>query len=87
MGLFSALITLPIAPVRGVVWVVEQVAEEADRELYDESRIRAELLRLELDHEDGLVTDEELAEREEGLLERMAVAQQRARESEEARYG
>ena len=87
MGLFTALVTLPLAPVRGVAWVVEQVAEEADRELYDESRIRAEMLRLELDHDDGLISDEELAEREEALLARLAVAQQRARESEEALYG
>ena len=78
MGLFTGLITLPLAPVRGVAWVVEQVAEEAERELYDESRIRAELLQLEIDHDDGLVSDEELAEREQGLLERLMVAQRRA---------
>src|SRR5947209_6060077 len=80
VGLFSALITLPVAPVRGVAWVAEQIAEEADRELYDQSRIRAELLQLELDHEDGVIGDEELAEREEDLIQRLAVAQQRARE-------
>ena len=83
MGLFTGLITLPLAPVRGVAWVVEQVAEEADRELYDESRLRAGLLQLELDHEDGLIDDEELAEREDALLKRMAVAQRRKREAEE----
>ena len=40
MGLFTGLLTLPLAPVRGVVWVAEQVAQEADRQLYDEDRIR-----------------------------------------------
>ncbi len=55
MGLFTGLITLPLAPVRGVVWIAEQVAEEIDRELYDEGSIRRELLQLELDFEDGVI--------------------------------
>ena len=79
-GLFSGLLTLPLAPVRGVVWVAEQVAEEADRQLYDEGQIRSELLQLELDHDDGLIGDEERAELEDALLERLAVAQRRAQE-------
>lgn len=77
MGLFTTLLTLPLAPVRGAAWVAQQVAEEADRQLYDEGHIRRELLQLELDHEDGLVGDEERASMEDGLLERLAVAQQR----------
>jgi hypothetical protein len=80
MGIFTALVTLPVAPVRGVAWVAQQVAEEADRQLYDESQIRGELLQLELDHEDGLIGDEERAETEDVLLERMAVAQRRLQE-------
>jgi hypothetical protein len=80
MGIFSALVTLPVAPVRGVAWVAQQVAEEADRQLYDESQIRSELLQLELDHEDGLVGDEERAEMEDALLQRMAVSQRRIQE-------
>lgn len=74
MGLFTGLLTLPLAPVRGVVWVAEQVAEEAERQLYDEDQIRAELLQLELDADDGLVADEERAAREEELLSRLATA-------------
>jgi len=78
MGLFSFLVTLPVAPVRGVVWVAEQVAEEAERELYDESAIRRELLQLELDHEDGLVGREERAAREEELVTRLLATARRA---------
>jgi hypothetical protein len=33
VGLFTGLLTLPLAPVRGVAWIAEVVAEEADREL------------------------------------------------------
>ncbi len=88
MGLISGLLTLPIAPVRGVAWVADQVASEADRQLYDESNIRRELLQLEIDYEDGLVDDETREEREEELFERLAVSQARnAALREEQRNG
>ena len=77
MGFFTGLLTLPLAPVRGVAWVAEQVTEEAERQLYDEDRIRAELLQLELDAEDGAIDEEEQREREEELFDRLAVAQMR----------
>jgi hypothetical protein len=77
VGLFTGLITLPLAPVRGVVWVAERVAEEVERELYDEGNIRRQLLQLELDHEDGKLSDEERNAQEEILLQRLAVSQMR----------
>jgi len=78
MGLLTGLVTLPLAPVRGVVWVVEQVASEADRQLYDEREIRRQLLALELEHEDGQIDEHERRQREEELLERLEVSQARA---------
>jgi hypothetical protein len=75
VGLFTGLITLPLAPVRGVVWVAERVAEEVERELYDEGNIRRQLLQLELDHEDGKLSDEDRNAQEEMLLQRLAVSQ------------
>ena len=80
MGLFTGLLTLPLAPVRGVAWVAEQVADEVERELYDEDRIRSELLQLEMEAEDGLIGDEERRMREDELLQRLAVAQERRQE-------
>ena len=41
MGLISGLLTLPLAPVRGTVWIAEQVLEQAEREYYDEGAIQA----------------------------------------------
>jgi Gas vesicle protein G len=73
VGLFTGLLTLPLAPVRGVVWIAEQVMEEMERELYDEDSIRRELVQLELDFEDGLIDEEERQVREDALLERMAI--------------
>ncbi len=77
MGLFTGLLTLPLAPVRGVAWIVEQVVEEADRQLYDEASIRRELLALEIDYDDGKLTEGEREELEEALLARLAVTQAR----------
>lgn len=89
MGLFTGLLTLPLAPVRGVAWVAEQVVDEADRQLYDEGNIRRELLQLELDHDEGTITDEERIRVEEELLERLAVSQARTAllEEEEVKGG
>ena len=77
MGLFTSLITLPLAPVRGTAWVAQQIAEEAERQLYDESNIRRELLQLELDHEAGVIEDEDYVQRSDELLERLAQSRKR----------
>lgn len=78
MGLFTGLLTLPLAPVRGVAWVVGQVVEEADRQLYDPAGIRRSLTALELEFEEGLITPEERQLEEERLLARLQVVQARA---------
>ena len=80
MGLFKELALLPLAPVRGTAWVAEQLAEEADRQLYDEDNIKRELVQLELDQDDGLIDEVERERMERDLLERLAVARQRAAE-------
>ncbi len=77
MGLFTGLLTLPLAPVRGVVWVAEQLVEESERRLYDEGSIRAELLDLELQVADGELGPEEARARENELLDRLAISQAR----------
>jgi hypothetical protein len=83
MGLLTGLVTLPLAPVRGVAWVAEQVAEEADSRLYDEKSIRHDMLQLELDYEDGKIDLQERERYEEQLLERLAISQARRAATEE----
>lgn len=78
MGLFKELALLPLAPVRGTVWVAEQLTEEAERQLYDENRIKRELLQLELDEEEGQISEEERRNKESELLERLQIARERA---------
>jgi Gas vesicle protein G len=77
MGLFTGLLTLPLAPVRGVSWVAEQVLDEVERQHYDEATIRRELMQVELDFEDGKIDEHERRQLEEELFERLAIGQAR----------
>jgi hypothetical protein len=77
MGLLTGLLTLPLAPVRGTVWIAERLVEQAERELGDEATIRRRLTELQVRHELGEITDEELAEGEDVLLARLAEMRRR----------
>ena len=72
MGLISSLLLLPLAPVRGVVWVAEQLAEQAERELYDPGSIRRQLEELAMALESGEIEADEYDRAETTLLERLA---------------
>ena len=76
MGLFTGLLTLPLAPIRGVIWIAEKIQQEAERELYDEGRIRAQLTEVELAWETRAIDEETYVRLEEELLERLRVARE-----------
>jgi hypothetical protein len=71
MGLFKALVLLPLAPVQGVVWVAEQLQNQADQMLLDPDAILAELDDWQHAVDAGQITDEEYLEHEEELLDRL----------------
>jgi hypothetical protein len=77
MGLITGLLTLPLAPVRGVAWVAEKVSEEAERELYDERRIMRELAELEAARDDGAVDEQTFERGIDELLLRLELGRQR----------
>jgi hypothetical protein len=83
VGLFKEIALLPLAPVRGTTWVAEKIADEADRRLYSEENVMRELMQLEIDADEGRVGPKEREAKEEDLLERLAVARERAREEQE----
>ncbi len=83
------LLALPItAPAAGIRYCIEKVVEYAEHELTDDEPVREQLLELQIELEDGRVTEEEYAEREAALLARLREIrerrQQRAREAAEA---
>ena len=75
MGLLTALAKLPLAPVYGVVWVAEKLAQEADRELYGEDAIRRRLAEVQVAMELGEIDEEEYVVRETALLAALEAAE------------
>lgn len=71
MGLFTGLLTLPLAPVRGVVWVAEQLRDQADAQMNDPSVLRAKIDDLDRACENGEITEEDRDEQQEELLQRL----------------
>ena len=71
MGIIGGLLTLPLAPARGLVWVFEQVVEEAEAQLHDPARIRAELANAEAALERGEIDEATYEEVERELLDRL----------------
>ncbi len=71
MGLITGLLTLPLAPVRGTVWIAERILEQAEAELDDEGAIMTQLMEIDAAREAGEVTEQEAAEAEDILLERL----------------
>jgi hypothetical protein len=71
MGLFTGLLTFPLAPARGVVWLAEVLKEQAEAQLYDPGRIAAEMQQVADDVASGTISEEEAAAREEDLIRRL----------------
>lgn len=71
MGLITGLLTLPLAPVRGTAWLAEVIQAEAEKHDYDESAILTSLAELDALREAGELSDEEMEQAENELLERL----------------
>ncbi|MFF4535045.1 gas vesicle protein GvpG [Streptomyces aureus] len=71
MGLFTQLVTLPLAPVRGVAWVMDRVLEAAEDEYYDPAPIRLQLADLERQLNAGEIDEETFDRVEDQLLDRL----------------
>jgi uncharacterized membrane protein len=75
MGLLLKLVTLPVSgPVGGTMWVAEQVRAAAEREYYDEAKIRERLEDLDERLAAGELTEEEYEAASDELLERLLEA-------------
>jgi hypothetical protein len=81
MGLLTGLLTLPLAPVRGTVWIAEQLMAQAERELGDEPTLRRRLAEAEREFEAGTINVEEYEAIEDQLLERLELLREARRES------
>lgn len=78
------LLTLPVSgPIKGVLWVARKVAEQAEKEFYDEDAVRGKLLELELRYDLGEISEEEYNTLEEVLMERLREIRRHLAEQEE----
>ncbi|WP_354645321.1 gas vesicle protein GvpG [Kitasatospora camelliae] len=71
MGLFTEIVTLPLAPVRGTVWVLKRLVEAAEDEYYDPAPVEEELAALERALLAGQIDEETFDRREDELLDRL----------------
>jgi hypothetical protein len=71
MGLITGLLTLPLAPVRGTVWLARVIQEEVENRQSDEPSIMAALQELEASRGTGDFSDEEIEEAENELVEQL----------------
>jgi len=71
VGIVSGLLGLPLAPVRGVLWLAQQIQEQAEEQYYDPARIRAQLEQVDEARRSGELSEEECAEIENELLQRL----------------
>lgn len=76
MGLITGLLTLPLAPVKGVAWIAEQVRQEAERQWNDPAAVQDALDDVQARREAGLIDDAEADRLEEELIERLLASQQ-----------
>jgi hypothetical protein len=58
-------------PAKGFMGIFKKIAEMAEAELNDASKVREELLQLEFLYETDQITEEEYGEKEEELMERL----------------
>jgi hypothetical protein len=78
------LLGLPFTlPAAGVKFVFQQVADMADKELYDESVVHEQLLLLQLQLEEGDLDEAEYVEREAELMIRLREIKARKRALQE----
>jgi Gas vesicle protein G len=71
VGLLSGLLLLPLAPLRGTIWIAERLAAYAEAELNDEAAVRRLLLEAEAALEAGELSEAEFDAIEDELLDRL----------------
>lgn len=60
-----------LAPLKGVVWLGGKINDVAEQELNDVGRIKEELMALQMRFEMDEITEQQYAEQERGLLDKL----------------
>ncbi|GAA4219319.1 gas vesicle protein GvpG [Actinocatenispora rupis] len=73
MGLVTGLLTLPIAPVRAVVWLGEVVQAQVDTQTRDPAAMRRQVEEIEERERAGELSPEDARQQEQAVLDRAVV--------------
>jgi len=71
MGLVSSLLMLPLAPVRGVMWLSEVIQERVEHELSDPVNVRREIEAIDEAAAAGEISEEERKRAQQEVLGRL----------------
>ncbi|MEK7405184.1 MAG: gas vesicle protein GvpG [Acidobacteriota bacterium] len=68
---------LLLAPGKALLFVVEEIAKTADKELFDDEAVRQQLQLLYMHLETGRISEREFDEREQALVRRLEMIERR----------
>jgi hypothetical protein len=72
MGLLTKILLFPVTgPIDGTLWIADKLLEQAEGEIYDEGKVRAQLMELELRLDLGEIDEDTYQEAEDFLLARL----------------
>ncbi len=77
MGLIKEVGLLPVAPLRGTLWVAERVLEKAEEDYYNPAWIRREIEQVDQLRANGEITEDVADEWEDTLIERLIESRRR----------
>ncbi|WP_280250767.1 gas vesicle protein GvpG [Nocardia abscessus] len=75
MGLLSTILTLPVAPVRGVIWLGELIQDQVEQKMHDPAVMRRELEEIDAAAAAGQLSEEERKQAQQAVLDRMTGRQ------------
>lgn len=68
---------LLLAPVKGILWLAEQVQKETNSQLFDAEAIKARLAEIQELYDSGMISEMEFLKAEETLMARLNAAKER----------
>ncbi|MEV6258152.1 gas vesicle protein GvpG [Nocardia sp. NPDC051911] len=70
-GVLTSILTLPVAPVRGVIWLGELIQDQVDQKMRDPALMRRELEEIDAAAAAGQLSEEERRQAQQAVLDRM----------------
>jgi hypothetical protein len=72
VGLLSSILLAPFTgPVDGALWTIDKIRRAVEEELTDDTPVKEDLMRLQLELEAGDIDDDEYLEREAQIMARL----------------